>query len=178
VGASCRWFLVAAVLAAGCAAGGGSSGSDMSVCPATDATGCGACWTRLSQTTLSASETSVDFGKQAIGSATDRTITVTNGGDVDSGRVSGTVWDPPFSFKGATDTGSGANYPGTGGTCNTPLSPGQSCTLVLTFDPIGDPGMTFASTLVVEWYRGSFCDNGGGGGPSPPELRIALAGSD
>ena len=32
-----------------------------------------------------------DFGKQVIGSATDRTITVTNGGNVDSGPLSRTV---------------------------------------------------------------------------------------
>lgn len=171
-------FVLAALFWSGC--GAAASGSDMgpSSCPATDTTGCGGCWTRLSQTTLTVSESRIDFGRQAVGSSTDHTVTVTNAGDVASGVVSGNVWDSPFWFKGATSTGNGANYPGTGGTCNTALEPGQSCTIVLSFRPQGDPGMTFGSIVTLQWVRGFQCDNGGGGGPQPPTVQISLSGSD
>lgn len=72
-----------------------------------------------------------DYGNIALNSATDRTFTVTNSGDLDADNVAETIsasLDAPFDYKGGT-------YPGTGGTCPSSITSGQACTIVITFTP-------------------------------------------
>ncbi len=68
-----------------------------------------------------------DYGNQSQLTDTDKTFTITNGGDVSATTVSGSGLVAPFIFKGGT-------YPGTAGTCTATIAVG-SCTIVVTYTP-------------------------------------------
>ncbi len=67
-----------------------------------------------------------DYGTKTIGTATDKTFTVTFTGVVAVTAVAEVGLAAPFAFKGGT-------YPGTGGNCGTTIS--SNCTIVVTFTP-------------------------------------------
>lgn len=70
----------------------------------------------------------LDFGVTQVGSALERTITVTHSsGAVAATALSGSA-PAHFIFKGGT-------FPGSGGTCSGSLGIGQSCTLVVQYAP-------------------------------------------
>ncbi len=71
-----------------------------------------------------------DYGTVAVGGSREKTFTVTNTGGFSAGSVAGSGLTSPYSFKGGT-------YPGTGGTCSTSLNVSASCTIVVTYAPIG-----------------------------------------
>jgi len=69
-------------------------------------------------------------GTRVNGSSYAMTITVTNGGSYSSTSIAvDTLMAAPFTFTGGS-------YPGTSGTCGSELSPGGSCQLRLTFNPV------------------------------------------
>ncbi|WP_257451454.1 choice-of-anchor D domain-containing protein [Archangium lipolyticum] len=69
-----------------------------------------------------------DFGAVTVGTVVEHTFTVTNVGGTAATQLRSDFRAEPFSFKGGA-------YPGTGGTCDTSLQSGASCTLVVTFAP-------------------------------------------
>jgi hypothetical protein len=70
-----------------------------------------------------------DFGTLPTGSVGEHTFTVFNTGAIGaSGLASSGALGVPFAFKGGA-------FPGTGGSCNTTLTAGMSCTVVVTFSP-------------------------------------------
>lgn len=69
-----------------------------------------------------------DFGILAAGGTADKTLTLTNSGGVPATAMSGGGLTAPFGFKGG-------GYPGTGGTCNTNLNAGSTCTVVVSYNP-------------------------------------------
>jgi hypothetical protein len=70
-----------------------------------------------------------DFLKHAQGSSTPHVFTVTNTGGVDATAIAPSVPAAPFAYKG------GGAFPGSNGNCGTALTPGASCTFVVTFAP-------------------------------------------
>lgn len=88
---------------------------------------------------------SVDFGGVLLGMNAWRTVTLTNTGDVDAHQLSARMPPAPFSFKGGYP-------PGTGGTCWSTLAAGESCSLVLGFQPF-DVG-TQKTTLSLSYEDG------------------------
>lgn len=69
-----------------------------------------------------------NYGTKAIGSVTDKTLVVTNGGGVSATSMTGAGLAAPFTFKGGS-------FPGTGGTCLGTLIAGASCNIVVTYSP-------------------------------------------
>ena len=69
-----------------------------------------------------------DFGNKFIGSSTDLRIRISNTGKVVAENLSVGNLALPFSLKGGS-------YPGTGGTCGTSLSPGQTCDIYVNYSP-------------------------------------------
>ena len=69
-----------------------------------------------------------DFGDQAVGSVTEHTFTVVNGGAVSATRIGAAGLAAPFTFTGGS-------YPGVGGTCGATLASASSCTLTVDFAP-------------------------------------------
>ncbi|MCB9025374.1 MAG: choice-of-anchor D domain-containing protein [Bdellovibrionaceae bacterium] len=69
-----------------------------------------------------------NYNLQATGSSTDHTFIVENIGSINASSMVGTGLAAPFSFKGGP-------YPGIGGTCNTDLAAGLTCTIVVTYAP-------------------------------------------
>jgi hypothetical protein len=71
-----------------------------------------------------------DFQTRATGSSTDKSFTISNTGGVDATSVTGTGLAAPFTFKGGS-------YPGTGGTCATTIASAATCTIIVTYAPVG-----------------------------------------
>ena len=84
-----------------------------------------------------------DYGNLAIGSSTDKTLTVTYGGGVNATSVVATGLSAPYSFKGGT-------FPGTGGTCAATIS--ATCTVVVTYAPTA--AGTISNTLLLTFNDG------------------------
>ena len=64
----------------------------------------------------------------AVGSTSDKTLTISNAGGVSAIGMSGSGLTGMFAFKGGT-------YPGSGGTCAASLAPTLTCTVVITYAP-------------------------------------------
>lgn len=86
-----------------------------------------------------------DFGTRATGSNNERTLTVTNGGDVSATALAGSGLSAPFAFKGGA-------YPGTGGTCTTSLNASLACTIVVTYLPAATG--TQSNTIAIAYNDG------------------------
>jgi hypothetical protein len=72
-----------------------------------------------------------DFGPALIGTPTDKTFTISNGGSaIATSMVVATPLMTPFDFKDGS-------YPGTGGDCGAVVAVAGSCTVVVTFTPTG-----------------------------------------
>lgn len=69
------------------------------------------------------------FGNQTLGSATDKTFTITNTGSGTATSIAASALSSPFAFKGGS-------YPGTGGTCTASVAAAASCTVVVTYSPV------------------------------------------
>jgi len=71
-----------------------------------------------------------NFGIVAINSSNDKTFTVINSGTSTASAMAegNPALGSPYGYKGGA-------FPGTGGTCSTLLLSGESCTLVVTFQP-------------------------------------------
>ncbi len=69
-----------------------------------------------------------DFGNKFLSSSTDLKIKVSNTGRVDAENISINNLAAPFTFKGGV-------YPGTGGTCGSRVTVGQSCDIVINYLP-------------------------------------------
>lgn len=83
----------------------------------------------VAQAVLSISDGSpYNYGSVVVGSALDKTFTVTNGGETQSTTMGGTFNGTQFKFKGGS-------YPGTGGSCGSTLNAASTCTIVLSFAP-------------------------------------------
>ncbi len=86
-----------------------------------------------------------DYGIKAVGSVTDKVLTVSRAaGGASATNLGAPVLPAPFSFKGG-------NYPGTGGTCSGTLpNTITSCTIVVTYNP-----MTLAAhnTTITLFYN-------------------------
>ena len=96
--------------------------------------------------------TSAVFPESADGASQDLTLTITNTGPTDATAIAYStdptkMMDAPFSFKDGT-------YPGTGGTCATELAAGESCDLVLTFDPDDGVAQEFSDTFEITYDNG------------------------
>lgn len=72
--------------------------------------------------------TTYDFGNKFVGTSTDLRIRISNTGKVTAQSISVNNLILPFSMKGGS-------YPGTGGTCGSSLSPGQTCDLYVRYTP-------------------------------------------
>ena len=111
---------------------------------------------------------SYDFGSKAIGSTSEKTITVTNGGDFVASSMAGAGLAAPFTFKGGS-------YPGTGGTCTGTLNGGGSCTIVVTFAPTSTGSQS--DTVEVNYFNGASNQVAGrllqGTGAQPASLLIS-----
>jgi hypothetical protein len=96
--------------------------------------------------------TAAVFDESADGAPVDLTLTITNTGPTDAAEVTYSE-DPekqmaaPFSFKDGT-------YPGTGGDCGTEVTAGESCTIVLTFDPDDGLDQTFEDDFTITYDNG------------------------
>lgn len=92
---------------------------------------------------------SYDFGSRAIGSGTDKTLTISNAsGVVATLMKQGTpAIAAPFTFKDG-------QFPGTGGTCGTVLETGSTCTIVIRYSPTA--AVVSNQTLYLSYYNGSF----------------------
>jgi alpha-tubulin suppressor-like RCC1 family protein len=86
-----------------------------------------------------------DFGARTVSTTTEYTFTVTNGGGSSATSMASAALVSPFSYKGGT-------YPGTGGSCNTTLGAGATCTIVVTFVPGATGG--FADTITLSYNDG------------------------
>lgn len=70
------------------------------------------------------------YGSKFIGTNTDYTFTLYHGGSASGATlISGAALPVDYSFAGGS-------FPGTGGTCGTTLSSGNSCTFVVRFSPL------------------------------------------
>jgi alpha-tubulin suppressor-like RCC1 family protein len=88
-----------------------------------------------------------DFGTLTTSAAQGTvTYTVQNSGGQAATSFAASALTAPFSYVGGT-------YPGTGGTCNTTLAAGASCTMVLGFKPTA--AGSFSGTLTVTAHDGS-----------------------
>ncbi len=96
---------------------------------------------------LSVLSSSVDFGLRGAGTLNTYNLLLTNSSENSISGLSGTVTSP-FGFLGGV-------FPGTGGTCTSDLGGGQSCTVVLMYQPPSYPAVgTYAGTLTLN-YSGS-----------------------
>ncbi len=73
---------------------------------------------------------SFDYGTRATGSATDKTFSVQNTGGIPATSVGGTGLSAPFAYKGGS-------FPGSGGTCGVTIAASATCTVVVTYAPVG-----------------------------------------
>lgn len=69
-----------------------------------------------------------DFGNKFVGTSTDLRIRISNTGRVVAESINVNNLGLPFSMKGGS-------YPGTGGTCGSSLSPGQTCDIYVNYSP-------------------------------------------
>jgi hypothetical protein len=105
-----------------------------------------------------------DFQTHAVGSSTDHTFVVTNGGGVAATMIVPTTLASPFVYQG------GGAFPGATGTCGTSLAAGTSCKFVVTFAPSG-AGMA-SSSVQLGYDDGAMGKNvsvglaGAGAGPA------------
>ena len=86
-----------------------------------------------------------NYGTFANNASVDHTFTLSNTGGVQATSLTTDALIAPFSFKGGT-------YPGTGGTCNTTLNNGSTCTVVVTYSPT--TVATHTGTLNVTYNDG------------------------
>ena len=84
-----------------------------------------------------------DFGNVPVGGSANHTFTVTNMGSTNATQMSAGPLGGHFSYNG------GGQYPGVGGTCGTSLTPGASCTIVVTFTANNPTLSAEASTLIT-----------------------------
>jgi alpha-tubulin suppressor-like RCC1 family protein len=86
-----------------------------------------------------------DYGTSARGSFNDHTYTVTNSGGAPA--LTDTASGPslPFKYKGGS-------YPGTGGTCGSPIAGSSNCTIVVQFDPTVNGLKT--DTIEIDYFDG------------------------
>ncbi|MCB0356458.1 MAG: choice-of-anchor D domain-containing protein, partial [Bdellovibrionales bacterium] len=87
-----------------------------------------------------------DYGSQAISSSTDHIFTVNNTGGVSATAISDLGLTAPFSFKGGT-------YPGTGGSCGVNLASAATCSIVVTYAPVGSG--VHSDTINLSYNNGS-----------------------
>lgn len=90
-----------------------------------------------------------DFGTRIVGSSTDKTFVIENRGPVDATQLSGVFGFSAYTFKGGS-------YPGTGGTCQTTIVPGELCIVVVTFAPTY--AGTFNEFLNLSYFNGTRYD--------------------
>lgn len=86
-----------------------------------------------------------NFGTNAVNITLEKTFTVTNASTAGIANIiTGGAFALPtkYAFKDGT-------YPGTGGTCTTTLSPGESCTIIVT--AISTTGGTFNDTVTLNY---------------------------
>ncbi len=69
-----------------------------------------------------------DYGSLGLGSTSDHTFFVTNGGGAAATAMTSGTMSAPFTYKGGS-------FPGTGGTCAASLPAVGACTVVVTFAP-------------------------------------------
>lgn len=120
------------------------------------------------ETTLSFSESTYDFGRRAIGSVYDRMITITSvtGTHPITFTLDATITlDAPYSFKGGT-------FPGTGGTCNATLEAGLSCTIVVSYYPTS----TTSNDSTTDSFKLSY-DDGDGAGTANQTYTFTVSGT-
>lgn len=87
------------------------------------------------------------FGTVYVGATSEATLTINNYGSAQATNISGTTLSSPYSFKGGS-------FPGTGGSCESSLNPGLSCTIVVSFAPAIISAAATA-TLGVNYYNGA-----------------------
>lgn len=88
-----------------------------------------------------------DFGTYYMNMIVDQTFVVTNTGTVDATSITGSPGlTPPFMYTGGT-------FPGTTGTCTSPLTPGNSCTISVTYAPTSSGPHN--DTISVSYHNGS-----------------------
>lgn len=85
-----------------------------------------------------------DYGTKVLTTATDKTFTITNSGDVSATAVVGSGLVAPFLFKGGS-------YPGSGGTCGTTIGVG-TCTIVVTYTPT--TAAVHSDTIQIDYNDG------------------------
>lgn len=69
-----------------------------------------------------------NFGNKFVGSTTELRVKIKNRGRVVARNITINNLSLPFAFKGG-------NYPGTGGSCGTSISPEQDCEIYITYSP-------------------------------------------
>lgn len=85
-----------------------------------------------------------NFGSVIIGNSVDKTFTITNSGTVNATGLSGTGLAAPFSYKGGS-------FPGTGGSCTGPITPG-TCTFIVTYTPTASGSLS--DTIQINYTDG------------------------
>lgn len=86
-----------------------------------------------------------NFRGVLIGSSANQSFTITNSGQVDATAISAGNISSPFAYAGG-------NFPGTGGTCNSILVAGASCTVVYRFSPVA--ASSYSSLALIPYQNG------------------------
>ncbi len=91
-----------------------------------------------------------DFGAVVATGSADKTLTITNSGQLAASSIVGSGLSAPFSFKGGS-------YPGIGGTCGATLTGSASCTVVVTFNP--SVTGSYSATMNLAYFDGAANQN-------------------
>jgi hypothetical protein len=91
------------------------------------------------------SSANYDFGQIIQTTTSEKTLTITNNGQIDASTLLSSILSSPYQYKGGS-------YPGAGGNCSDSLAVNASCTLVIVYSPLST-GITSRS-LTIGYYNG------------------------
>jgi alpha-tubulin suppressor-like RCC1 family protein len=107
-----------------------------------------------------------DFGSKLVGTSTDHSFTVTNGGGASATGITGTGLAAPFTYKGGS-------YPGTGGNCGGTITVGASCTVVVRYTP--SAAVVSNGTMTLNYNDGGVATTSSGAVTGTGYLQAALS---
>jgi hypothetical protein len=87
-----------------------------------------------------------DYGTVGVGTSNDHSFVVTNSGNANATALSPSSLGTAFAWKGGA-------FPGTGGSCTSPITPGSSCSVIVTCKPIAAGLAT--TTISLNYFDGA-----------------------